>query len=268
MDREKIFKRTVQNWKVEMKDKLYSKDLSLWYGKKQALKNVDFSFKDKSITAFIGPSGCGKSTYLRCFNRMNDLIATVNIEGEVVYNGIDINGKDADPVEIRKKIGMVFQQPNPLPKSIYENVAYGPKIAGIKKKKTLNDIVEKSLRKAAIWNEVKDELKKSALALSGGQQQRICLARTLAIEPEIILMDEPCSALDPIATAKIEQTMLDLKKDYTIVIVTHNIQQAARISDQTAFMLLGELVEHGTTKEMFEKPINTETSDYINGRYG
>ena len=216
----------------------------------------------------MGPSGCGKSTYLRCFNRMNDLIPSVRITGKAIFDDIDIYGKDTDPVEIRKRIGMVFQQPNPLPRSIYENVAYGPRIAGEKRKKVLDEIVEKSLRKAALWEEVKDDLKKSGLSLSGGQQQRLCLARTLAIEPEFILMDEPCSALDPIATAKIEQTMQELKKDYTIAIVTHNMQQAARSSDYTAFLLLGELIEYGVTKDMFIKPKHQETMDYITGRFG
>ncbi len=251
-----------------MEPTLYSENLSLWYGKKQALKEVSLSFEEKSITAIMGPSGCGKSTYLRCFNRMNDTIASVRIEGKAVYENIDIYAKETDPVEIRKTIGMVFQQPNPLPRSIYDNVAYGPRIAGEKNKKVLDAIVERSLRKAALWDEVKDDLRKSGLSLSGGQQQRLCLARTLAIEPKVILMDEPCSALDPIATAKIEKTMQELKKEYTIIIVTHNMQQAARASDYTAFLLMGECIEYGETKQIFIKPKHQQTMDYITGRFG
>lgn len=251
-----------------MEPTLYSENLSLWYGKKQALKEVSLSFEEKSITAIMGPSGCGKSTYLRCFNRMNDTIASVRIEGKAVYENIDIYAKETDPVEIRKTIGMVFQQPNPLPRSIYDNVAYGPRIAGENNKKVLDAIVERSLRKAALWDEVKDDLRKSGLSLSGGQQQRLCLARTLAIEPKVILMDEPCSALDPIATAKIEKTMQELKKEYTIIIVTHNMQQAARASDYTAFLLMGECIEYGETKQIFIKPKHQQTMDYITGRFG
>jgi phosphate transport system ATP-binding protein len=251
-----------------MKTVLYSKDLSFWYGEKQALKGVSLSFKERSITAIMGPSGCGKSTYLRCFNRMNDIIPNIRIEGKAIYGDQNIYDKETDPVEIRTKIGMVFQQPNPLPRSIYDNVAYGPRIAGERRKKVLDEIVEKSLRKAALWDEVKDDLKKSGLSLSGGQQQRLCLARTLAIEPKVILMDEPCSALDPIATAKIEQTMQELKKEYTIIIVTHNMQQAARASDYTAFLLMGECIEYGETKQIFIKPKYQQTMDYITGRFG
>jgi phosphate transport system ATP-binding protein len=242
--------------------------LSLWYGEKQALKDVSMSVSKNKITAYIGPSGCGKSTLLRCLNRMNDLVDGVRIEGVVRIGGTDIYDRSLDVTDLRKRVGMVFQKSNPFPKSIYENVAYGPRILGVRGRTDLDRIVEQSLESAALWDEVSDRLKDSALSLSGGQQQRLCIARALAVEPEILLMDEPCSALDPIATAKIEELMLDLKESYTIVIVTHNMQQAARVSDCTGFMLLGELVEFGITKEIFTKPNDKRTEDYITGRFG
>jgi phosphate transport system ATP-binding protein len=242
--------------------------LSLWYGEKRALKNISMSVPAQRITAYIGPSGCGKSTLLRCFNRMNDLVDGVRIEGKIRIGGIDVYDPALDVTELRKRIGMVFQKSNPFPKSIYENAAYGPRILGVRHRYELDAIVERSLRRAALWDEVSDRLKDSALGLSGGQQQRLCIARALAVEPEILLMDEPCSALDPIATAKIEDLMLDLKQEYTIVIVTHNMQQAARVSDYTGFMLLGELVEFGVTKDLFTNPRDRRTEDYITGRFG
>ncbi len=243
-------------------------DLCLWYGKTQALKNIDMQIPEKSITALIGPSGCGKSTFLKTLNRMNDLIPEVRITGEVLYQERNIFEKSVDVNDLRKNIGMVFQKPNPFPMSIYDNIAYGPRTHGIRSKAMLDEIVERSLKGAAIWDEVKDRLKKSALGLSGGQQQRLCIARALAVEPEVLLMDEPTSALDPISTGKIEELALELKKRYTIVIVTHNMQQAVRISDQTAFFLLGELVEMGETEALFSQPRDKRTEDYITGRFG
>ena len=243
-------------------------NLCLWYGNQQALKNVSLDIAKKSITALIGPSGCGKSTFLKTLNRMNDLIPGVKITGSVQYEKTDIFDSATDVSELRRQIGMVFQKPNPFPMSIYDNVAYGPRTHGIKGKAKLDDIVERSLRDAAIWNEVKDRLKKNALGLSGGQQQRLCIARALAVEPVVLLMDEPTSALDPISTSKIEELALQLKEQYTIVIVTHNMQQAARISDNTAFFLLGELVEYGVTEMLFSQPRDKRTEDYITGRFG
>ena len=244
------------------------KDLCLWYGSQQALKNINIQIPEKSITAFIGPSGCGKSTFLKTINRMNDLIPGVKITGQVKYRGKDIYAPDVDVNELRREIGMVFQKPNPFPMSIYDNIAYGPRTHGIKNKAKLDDIVERALRDAAIWDEVKDRLKKSALGLSGGQQQRLCIARALAVEPDILLMDEPTSALDPISTMKIEELVTQLKERYTIIIVTHNMQQAVRISDQAAFFLLGDLVEYGDTEKMFSQPEDKRTEDYITGRVG
>ena len=252
-----------------MKDiKIQVNDLSLYYGEKQALKEISMEIPANKVTALIGPSGCGKSTFLRCINRMNDLIPSVKITGSMLVEGVDIYNKDVDVVNIRKKIGMVFQKSNPFPKSIYENIAYGPKINGIKNKTQLDEIVETSLRKAAIWEEVKDRLGDSAMGLSGGQQQRLCIARTLAVSPDIILMDEPASALDPISTSKIEELVHELKEQYTIIIVTHNMQQAARTSDYTAFFYLGELIEMGKTNAIFTKPEQKQTEDYITGRFG
>lgn len=249
------------------KIKFSVKDLDLFYGNFQALKKINMDIEKGKITAFIGPSGCGKSTFLKTINRMNDLIETVKINGSITMDGVDIY-KEMDAIQLRTRVGMVFQQPNPFPMSIYDNVAYGPRIHGIKKKSMLDEIVERSLRQAAIWDEVKDKLKKSALAISGGQQQRICIARTLAIEPEVILMDEPTSALDPISTLKIEDLATELKEQYTIIIVTHNMQQAGRISDKTAFFLTGEVIEYGDTEQIFNKPFNKKTEDYITGRFG
>ena len=243
-----------------------AKNLSLWYGDFQALKNINMEIPEHSITALIGPSGCGKSTFLKTLNRMNDLIPGVRITGEVLYGGQNIF--ETDVTNLRKEVGMVFQKPNPFPMSIYDNVAYGPRTHGIKSKAQLDDIVEKALRGAAIWDEVKDRLKKNALGMSGGQQQRLCIARALAVEPRVLLMDEPTSALDPISTSRIEDLVMELKKDYTIVIVTHNMQQAVRISDQTAFFLLGDLVEFGNTEELFSQPRDKRTEDYITGRFG
>jgi phosphate transport system ATP-binding protein len=245
-----------------------TRNLSLFYGASQALKNVTFDIPERLVTAFIGPSGCGKSTLLRCYNRMNDLIDGVRIDGSIKVAAQDINGKDVDVIELRKRIGMVFQRSNPFPKSIYENIAYALRLHGIKSRSELDGIVESSLRGAALWDEVKDRLHASALGFSGGQQQRLCIARAIAIRPEIILMDEPASALDPIATAKIEDLILDLKKQFTIVIVTHNMQQAARISDCTAFFYLGELIEYDTTSRIFTNPSKKQTEDYVTGRFG
>ncbi len=244
------------------------KNLDLWYNTNQALKNVSVDIEENTITALIGPSGCGKSTFLKTLNRMNDLVPGVKISGRVEYENTDIFGKGVDVNELRRDIGMVFQKPNPFPMSIYDNIAYGPRTHGIKNKVKLDEIVEESLRDAAIWDEVKDRLKKSALGLSGGQQQRLCIARALAVKPKILLMDEPTSALDPISTSKIEDLAIELKEKYTIVIVTHNMQQALRISDNTAFFLLGELVEYGKTETMFSTPKNKKTEDYITGRFG
>lgn len=248
-----------------MTEAVETANLSAWYGSKQALKNISMSLEKNRITAIIGPSGCGKSTFIRCLNRMNDLIEGFRTEGSILIFGGDI--RNADPVELRKSVGMVFQKPNPFPKSIYENVAFGPRIHGINSGK-LGAVVEESLRKAALWDEVKDRLADNALELSGGQQQRLCIARALAVKPEIILFDEPCSALDPISTSKIEDLMLELKKEYTLVIVTHNMQQAARVSDYTAFFLYGEMVEFGETGQIFKKPREKSTEDYIIGRFG
>ena len=244
------------------------KDLCLWYGSHKALKDININIPDQSITALIGPSGCGKSTFLKTLNRMNDLIPDVKITGDVRYQGKDIFGADVDVSQLRREIGMVFQKPNPFPMSIYDNIAYGPRTHGIKAKAQLDEIVERSLRDAAIWDEVKDRLKKNALGLSGGQQQRLCIARALAVEPNVLLMDEPTSALDPISTSKIEELAMELKEKYTIVIVTHNMQQAVRISDNTAFFLLGELVEVGPTTRIFSTPQDKRTEDYISGRFG
>lgn len=243
-------------------------DLSLYYGKTQALKGITLDISQKRVTSFIGPSGCGKSTLIRCLNRLNDLIEGVTIEGNIKIDGQDIYAPAINVTELRKKVGMVFQKPNPFPKTIYENVVYGPRVQGINKKSVLDEICEKALKKAALWDEVKDRLRTSALDLSGGQQQRICIARAIATEPEIILLDEPCSALDPIATAKIEDMLVDLKKDYTVIIVTHNMQQAARISDYTGFFMLGMLVEFNITTEIFTNPREKQTEDYITGRFG
>jgi phosphate transport system ATP-binding protein len=248
--------------------KIEVKDLSLYYGDKKALKEISMQIPANKVTALIGPSGCGKSTFLRCINRMNDLIPSVKITGSMLVEGVDIYDKNVDVVNIRKKIGMVFQKSNPFPKSIYENIAYGPKINGIKDKAQLNEIVETSLRQAAIWDELKDRLDDSALGLSGGQQQRLCIARTLAVSPDIILMDEPASALDPISTSKIEELVHELKEQYTIIIVTHNMQQAARTSDYTGFFYMGELIEMGKTNTIFTKPEKKQTEDYITGRFG
>ncbi|MBE0522138.1 MAG: phosphate ABC transporter ATP-binding protein [Candidatus Methanoperedenaceae archaeon] len=241
-------------------------NLNAWYGEKLALIDVNTEIEENKITAIIGPSGCGKSTFIRCLNRMNDLVDIFRYEGEIIVDNININ--DIEPEALRKNVGMVFQKPNPFPKSIYDNIAFGPKIQGVKDKGELDSIVEQSLKKAALWDEVKDRLKDSALGLSGGQQQRLCIARTVAVEPEIILFDEPCSALDPISTSKIEDLMIELKKKYTIVIVTHNMQQAARASDYTAFFLDGKLIEFGDTKQLFRKPVEKSTEDYIIGRFG
>ena len=244
------------------------KDLCMWYGSHKALKDININIPDQSITALIGPSGCGKSTFLKTLNRMNDLIPDVKITGDVRYQGKDIFGADVDVSQLRREIGMVFQKPNPFPMSIYDNIAYGPRTHGIKGKAQLDEIVERSLRDAAIWDEVKDRLKKNALGLSGGQQQRLCIARALAVEPNVLLMDEPTSALDPISTSKIEELAMELKEKYTIVIVTHNMQQAVRISDNTAFFLLGELVEYDNTEKLFSTPEDKRTEDYITGRFG
>ena len=251
-----------------MSNAITAKNLCLWYGSAQALKNINMEIREKNITAFIGPSGCGKSTFLKTLNRMNDLVAGVKITGEVRYGEQDVYAPGLDVNLLRKEIGMVFQKPNPFPMSIYDNIAYGPRTHGIIGKAKLDDIVEQSLRGAAIWDEVKDRLKKNALGLSGGQQQRLCIARALAVEPKVLLMDEPTSALDPISTSKIEELAMGLKEQYTIIIVTHNMQQAVRISDDTAFFLLGELIEFGGTEKMFSQPACRKTEDYITGRFG
>jgi phosphate transport system ATP-binding protein len=248
--------------------KIKTENFNLYYGAKQALKNISLSIPPNRVTAFIGPSGCGKSTYLRSLNRMNDLIDSVRSDGKVLIDDVDIYDKDVDVVELRKRVGMIFQKSNPFPKSIYDNVAYGPRINNVSDKKSLDEIVEMSLRRSALWDEVKDDLKKSGLALSGGQQQRLCIARALAVDPEVLLMDEPASALDPIATAKIEELIYELKERYTIVIVTHNMQQAARVSDFTAFFYLGELIEYDETKRIFTTPGKKQTEEYITGRFG
>ena len=256
---------------IEMPGTVYvieTVDLNLWYGENHALVDINMKIMRNKVTALIGPSGCGKSTLIRCFNRMNDIIDDCRIKGKVFFNGKDIYNSNTDVVTIRKKIGMVFQKPNPFPKSIYENVAYGPRVHGINNKPKLDQIVEKSLKDAALWDEVKDRLDDSAMSLSGGQQQRLCIARALAVEPEVILMDEPCSALDPIATTKIEDLINDLKKKYTVVIVTHNMQQAARVSDYTGYLYLGRLIEFGKTKQIFENPQEELTEKYITGRFG
>lgn len=251
-----------------MSDIFTVRDLNLWYGPTQALHHVDMDIPEKSITAFIGPSGCGKSTFLKTLDRMNDLVPGVRIEGTVEYDGKNIFAPDVDVNELRRQVGMVFQKPNPFPMSIYDNVAYGPRTHGVRNRAKLDEIVEQSLRAAAIWDEVKDRLRKNALGLSGGQQQRLCIARALAVEPRVLLMDEPTSALDPISTSKIEDLAMELKKRYTIVIVTHNMQQALRISDRTAFFLLGELIEYDDTERMFSTPTQKKTEDYITGRFG
>jgi phosphate transport system ATP-binding protein len=243
-------------------------NLSLYYGSAQALKDISLRIEEKIVTAFIGPSGCGKSTLLRCFNRMNDLIDNVRIEGQVLAGGFDIYGRDMDVIQLRKRVGMVFQRSNPFPKSIHENIAFALRLQGVRDRSTIDGIVEESLRGAALWDEVKDRLHASAMGLSGGQQQRLCIARAIAIKPTVILMDEPASALDPIATARVEELILELKKDFTIVIVTHNMQQAARISDRTAFFYLGELIEYDTTQKIFTAPSKKQTEDYVTGRFG
>ena len=247
---------------------IYARDLNLHYGDFHALKNISIDIPEKQITAFIGPSGCGKSTFLKTMNRMQDLVPGVRIDGELRFRGQDINARDLDVTELRRQIGMVWQKPNPFPMSIYDNIVYGPKLHGSHSKSELDDIVERSLRGAALWDELKDRLKKSALGLSGGQQQRLCIARSLAVEPEVLLMDEPTSALDPASTMRIEELMSELKKNYTVVIVTHNMQQAARISDQCAFFLVGELVECAPTQQIFSMPADKRTEDYITGRFG
>ncbi len=250
-----------------MGNKFEIKDLNLYYGDYHALKNINMNLAENEITAFIGPSGCGKSTFLKCLNRMNDLVEGCKITGSVTLDGEDIYG-NMDVNKLRKRVGMVFQNPNPFPMSVYDNIAYGPRTHGVRNKKVLDEIVERSLRNAAIWDELKDRLKKSALGLSGGQQQRLCIARALAVEPEVILMDEPTSALDPISTSKIEDLVIDLKNKYTIIMVTHNMQQATRVSDKTAFFLLGDMIEYGDTEELFSMPKDKRTEDYITGRFG
>lgn len=250
------------------KSKISVNDMNLWYGDFQALKGINMEIKENEITAFIGPSGCGKSTFIKSLNRMNDLVAGCRIEGSILLDGQNMYADNYDVNMLRKRVGMVFQHPNPFPMSIYDNIAYGPRTHGIKDKKVLDEIVERSLKGAAIWNEVKDDLSKNALRVSGGQQQRICIARALAVEPEVLLMDEPTSALDPISTAKIEDLVQDLKDQYTIVMVTHNMQQAARVSDKTAFFLTGEIIEFGETDEIFSNPSDQRTEDYVSGRFG
>lgn len=253
---------------METNCKIHSGGLNLYYGENHALKDINVDLYEKQITALIGPSGCGKSTFLKTLNRMNDLVPNVKITGDITLDGENIYDKSVDVTLLRKKVGMVFQSPNPFPMSIYDNIAYGPRLHGVRRRLQLDEIVEKSLRDAAIWDEVKDRLKKNALGLSGGQQQRLCIARALAVEPEVLLMDEPTSALDPISTSKIEELAVELKKKYTIIIVTHNMQQAVRISDRTAFFLLGELVEHDNTEKLFSIPSDKRTEDYITGRFG
>jgi phosphate transport system ATP-binding protein len=255
--------------KKQKNNKIFElKNVNLFYDEFQAIKNITMNINSNEVTAFIGPSGCGKSTFIRILNRMNDLIASCKLNGDIFYEGKNIYSKDFDVIELRSKVGMVFQKPNPFPMSIYDNVAYGPRCQGIKEKKVLDDIVYNSLKKAALWDEVSDRLKKSAMSLSGGQKQRLCIARTIAMEPQVILMDEPTSALDPVATQKIEDLILDLKREYSIVIVTHNMQQAARISDKTAFFLMGELIEMDDTNKIFNQPQNEKTEQYITGRFG
>lgn len=261
-------RQTLREKEKSMSNIITTEKLNLWYGDTHALKDINIGIPENSITSLIGPSGCGKSTFLKTLNRMNDLIPTVKIEGTVKYNGNDIFEKNVDVNELRRDVGMVFQKPNPFPMSIYDNIAYGPRTHGVTKKAKLDEIVEESLRGAAIWDEVKDRLKKNALGLSGGQQQRLCIARALAVKPKVLLMDEPTSALDPISTSKIEELALQLKEKYTIVIVTHNMQQAVRISDYTAFFLLGELIEFGKTEDVFSYPKDKRTEDYITGRFG
>ena len=253
---------------METNCKIHSGGLNLYYGENHALKDINIDLYEKQITALIGPSGCGKSTFLKTLNRTNDLVPNVKITGDITLDGENIYDKSVDVTLLRKKVGMVFQSPNPFPMSIYDNIAYGPRLHGVRRRLQLDEIVEKSLRDAAIWDEVKDRLKKNALGLSGGQQQRLCIARALAVEPEVLLMDEPTSALDPISTSKIEELAVELKKKYTIIIVTHNMQQAVRISDRTAFFLLGELVEHDNTEKLFSIPSDKRTEDYITGRFG
>jgi phosphate transport system ATP-binding protein len=248
--------------------KIDVRNLNVYFGDNHALQDVNLQIEEKMVTAIIGPSGCGKSTFVRSINRMNDVVPVAKTTGEIIVDGEDIFGKDVDVVDVRKRIGMVFQKPNPFPKSIYENIVFGPKIHGIRNKEKLKELVEHSLKRAALWEEVKDRMSDSAYGMSGGQQQRLCIARTLAVDPEIILFDEPCSALDPIATAKIEDLIEDLKKDYTVVIVTHNMQQAARVADKTAFFYLGKLIEYGDTKKLFERPEEELTEQYITGRMG
>lgn len=253
---------------LETSGSMAAEDLNLSYGKFQALKDININLKSQAITALIGPSGCGKSTFLRCLNRMNDEVPGARVTGSVTLDGKNIYDADVDVVNLRKRVGMVFQQPNPFPMSIYDNVAYGPRIHGTRKRSELDEIVEKSLVGAALWDEVKDDLRKSAMAISGGQAQRLCIARVLAVQPEVVLMDEPCSALDPISTMRIEELMVEMKKQYTIIIVTHNMQQAARVSDQTGFFLLGEMIEFGNSDEIFTRPRDKRTEDYVTGRFG
>ncbi len=248
--------------------KISVKDLNLYFGSFQALKHITIDIPEREVTALIGPSGCGKSTFVKTLNRMNDLVDGVKVTGEVNYNGMNLLDKNTDVVALRKEIGMVFQKPNPFPKSLYDNIAYGPRVHGVHDKKQLDEIVERSLKHAALWEEVSDRLHESALRLSGGQQQRLCIARLLAVEPDVLLMDEPCSALDPIATSKIEDLIWELKKDYTIIIVTHNMQQAARVSQSTAFFLLGEMIEYSPTVDLFERPKDSRTEDYVTGKFG
>ncbi|MBI3322470.1 MAG: phosphate ABC transporter ATP-binding protein [Candidatus Omnitrophica bacterium] len=254
--------------KEDLKTAFGIQALNAWYGSFQALKGITMAIPEKRVTAIIGPSGCGKSTLIRCLNRINDLIPDFRVEGQVYFKGKDLYGPEADPIQIRLQIGMVFQKPNPFPKAIYDNIAFGPRLCGIQDRAQLDRIVEESLRKAALWDEVKDKIKKSALALSGGQQQRLCIARALAVDPDVLLLDEPCSALDPIATAKIEELLFHLKESYTVVLVTHNMQQAARASDYTGFLLMGELVEFGPTGRLFTNPADPKTEAYITGRFG